>query len=220
MQVILRTWYVIYTTWNHQRSSAFTFGILWIVFKSWAKRRFQEGFEDLSSFSNDELCILWRAFDRLQLMDRPLMLKFLTSSTQALSTNRCGRDAPPRYSSFTLWNWVIQAHGFRNMKQYPDSVVIAKSIAKRLMVDEEQELRAQGRCWNRRDIEPQYASMYYNKALNRCGMFYRLTWLNHVKTCQIMLNCQSKRPKLQVASPRLDFLCHASSCEHGVAAWQ
>lgn len=101
----------------------------------------------LSKFSNDELCIAWRAFDRLQLLDRPTLLKFLSSTTQPLSTSRCHGShaaAPPRYSSFTLWNWVVQAQGFRNTKQYPDSVVIAKSIAKRLMVEEEHSLRAQG----------------------------------------------------------------------------
>lgn len=103
--------------------------------------------DDFSHFSNDELCILWRAFDRLQLLDRPTLLKFLRSTTSPLLTSRCHgphATALPRYSSFSLHNWVVQAQGFRNMKHYPDSMVIAKSLAKRLMVEEEQPLRAQG----------------------------------------------------------------------------
>jgi len=103
--------------------------------------------DDFSNFSNDELCILWRAFDRLQLLDRPTLLKFLKSTTSPLLTSRCHgphATALPRYSSFSLHNWVVQAQGFRNMKHYPDSMVIAKSLAKRLMVEEEQPLRAQG----------------------------------------------------------------------------
>lgn len=103
--------------------------------------------DDFSNFSNDELCILWRAFDRLQLLDRPTLLKFLRSTTSPLLTSRCHgphATALPRYSSFSLHNWVVQAQGFRNMKHYPDSMVIAKSLAKRLMVEEEQPLKAQG----------------------------------------------------------------------------
>ena len=103
--------------------------------------------DDFSNFSNDELCILWRAFDRLQLLDRPTLLKFLKSTTSPLLTSRCHgphATALPRYTSFSLQNWVVQAQGFRNMKHYPDSMVIAKSLAKRLMVEEEQPLRAQG----------------------------------------------------------------------------
>ena len=103
--------------------------------------------DDFSNFSNDELCILWRAFDRLQLLDRPTLLKFLKSTTSPLLTSRCHgphATALPRYTSFSLQNWVVQAQSFRNMKHYPDSMVIAKSLAKRLMVEEEQPLRAQG----------------------------------------------------------------------------
>ena len=53
--------------------------------------------------------------------------KFLDSTTRPLLTLRCHGShaaAPPRYSSFTLWNWVVQAQGFRNMKQHLGLVVI------------------------------------------------------------------------------------------------
>lgn len=35
----------------------------------------QEAEDLLSKFSNDELCVCWRAFDRLQLLDRAMLLK-------------------------------------------------------------------------------------------------------------------------------------------------
>ena len=47
--------------------------------------------------------------------------KFLESTTRPLATLRCHGShaaAPPRYSSFTLWNWVVQAQGFRNTNQH------------------------------------------------------------------------------------------------------
>ncbi|CAK9058334.1 unnamed protein product [Durusdinium trenchii] len=106
--------------------------------------------EALSEFSNDELCIAWRAFDRLQLLDRPTLKQFLHATTKPLLTQRCHGpmygEVRPRYSSFTLWNWVIQAEGLRNLKHQPlqASPVIAKSMAKRLLVEEEHQLRAEG----------------------------------------------------------------------------
>ena len=116
--------------------------------------RFPRAYRDLSAellndFSNDELCVAWRAFDRLQLLDRPTLMKFIHSTTKPLLTQRCHGpvdEVAPRYNSFTLWNWLIQAEGLRNLKHQPlqASSVLAKSMAKRLLVNEEHELRARG----------------------------------------------------------------------------
>lgn len=98
---------------------------------------------DLELFSNDELCVAWRAFDRLQLFDRPTLSRFLRSTTGPMASTRSG-ESLPRYQSFNLWHWVVQAQGLRNMRHYPASAAIAKTIVRRLMVEEEGALRAQG----------------------------------------------------------------------------
>ena len=98
---------------------------------------------ELERLSNDELCVAWRAFDRLQLFDRPTLSRFLRSTTGPMLSTRCG-EVSPRYQSFNLWHWVVQAHGLRNMRHYPASSAIAKTIVRRLMVEEEAALRAQG----------------------------------------------------------------------------
>ncbi|OLP96399.1 hypothetical protein AK812_SmicGene21385 [Symbiodinium microadriaticum] len=112
------------------------------------RARLAESDDWLHRFSNDELCVAWRAFDRLQLLNKAALLQFHRVATEPLEGSRCHgakqTELPPRYSTFSLWNSVLEAEALRDAKRYPASSNIAKSLARQLLVDQEEPLRELG----------------------------------------------------------------------------
>eukprot|EP00439_Symbiodinium_sp_Y106_P077144 s71_g16.t1 len=112
------------------------------------RARLAESDDWLHRFSNDELCVTWRAFDRLQLLNKAALLQFHRVATEPLEGARCHgakqTELPPRYSTFSLWNSVLEAEALRDAKRYPASSNIAKSLARQLLVDHEEPLREHG----------------------------------------------------------------------------
>ncbi|CAE7718759.1 unnamed protein product [Symbiodinium sp. CCMP2592] len=112
------------------------------------RARLAESDDWLHRFSNDELCVTWRAFDRLQLLNKKALLQFHRVATEPLEGARCHgakqTELPPRYSTFSLWNSVLEAEALRDAKRYPASSEIAKSLARQLLVDHEEPLRELG----------------------------------------------------------------------------
>lgn len=118
-----------------------------LAFPRLFKREVASSVDSLSRFSDDELCLAWSAFDRLQLVDKQTALLFfqaVSAPLPSLSDSPVEQASQPRYSRFGVRHWLWAAQGLREFAwHHPIHMDFVEEVVLKLLVGKQKELTKQ-----------------------------------------------------------------------------